>query len=122
MNIPQPIIEFFDKKCALHSKQQTVYRIKWRGSYIVTPSGKSVWTTLGGAKNAFNRFKNSYGFKDMWRKAFPESVIQKEYRRYYGSAVTAPEYYEHVDMTRWSELLHFLQEQKLLEFEKLEKN
>lgn len=38
---------------AQSGKKRIPYRIKWKGKYIVTQSGKTVWPSLGAAKNAF---------------------------------------------------------------------
>lgn len=41
-------------------KSKTSYRIKFNGQFIRTSSGKTVWTTISAAKNAFNHHCSGY--------------------------------------------------------------
>ena len=41
-------------------KSKTSYRIKFNGQFVRMSSGKTVWTTISAAKNAFNHHCSGY--------------------------------------------------------------
>lgn len=110
-----PIIAFFDSHAPADEKKRTVYRIRWRGKYLVAPSGKTVWPTISGAKTAFNRFFRPWMIQDTWLKMFPDSMkmVKSSY-----SPTSYPQLF--VEDSKRLEVIHLLQEQKLLEFVKIE--
>ena len=62
-------------------KSKTSYRIKFNGQFIRTSSGKTVWTTISAAKNAFNHhccgYLGLFGSKvgDRWNNLSVEEAL-----------------------------------------------
>jgi hypothetical protein len=62
--VAQVVFNKADKK----SRKSIPYRIKYKGEYIVAQSGKTVWPSLGTAKNAFNlEMANQWELKTDYR-------------------------------------------------------
>lgn len=71
------------------------YRIKWRGQYVATKSGKTVWSSLGAAKNAFwhhidllnvpslpprkNHIFKNWDYRDLGDNIIIHHIYEKEY-------------------------------------------
>jgi len=114
MNIPPNLIKFLDVKFKPEDelKKKLVVKIKWRGKFISTQSGKSLWNGIGPARNAFNRLSKDWFFREVWGKEFPTSVTH-----------TTPNFrYVQVDKKRFSEFVFELEQLGLLEFVVINEN
>lgn len=66
----------------INNSNKIVWRIKYKGEYIKTYSGKTAWSGKGPAKNALNGYLDRYVSLDkqhMMSKYFEEAFTRKTY-------------------------------------------
>jgi hypothetical protein len=72
----QEVVRLIDSSLYREAKS-TVWRIKWSGEYIVTPSShKTVWSSIGAAKNAI------WAFIDLYPLSKKYQLNRKDFQKY----------------------------------------
>lgn len=55
-------------------------RVKYKGDYVYTTKGKTIWKTLGNAKNAVNNFLDEHRHEEnnRWKDRYNSINLRKE--------------------------------------------
>lgn len=74
-------IVLMDNRVQVNNDTKKIYRIKWRGNFIQKYNGKTVWSSLSGAKNAFNLMIDTSIYKIQYRHSGVFGT-KTEFRKY----------------------------------------
>jgi len=91
----------------LNRKKKQPHRVKCNGKYIITESKKTVWPSIGAAKNAIRNHLNTSHELNHWLKALRVKDAADR------DDAISPYYYNHTEM---DQIVEYLEKNNIIEY------